>query len=574
MYLIYGFSISHAKPHAAIQDMSGITLFSPFFALTLLFGLWLVFGVKRPKMVARTPREAAHIRILVAAASRGDGDAQVELAQRYMHGRGVLQNKRHADMWFRKAARINHPLGLIYLGYRAQKSKKYPEALSLFIRAAQQGNGEAMELCAKYHDDGIGTPKDPAAAYAWFQQAAAQGRPAAKRMYAQCLLLGHGTAQDIANGTVEMQDAAALGDPVAKHILSIGIDAFVHDGHKAEISVVEELGHFPDKKDAPPPTQTQRPPWPDKNNNTQNDAPPEEPEKKKDTLVPENKVMSLEDTMATLDGMIGLHGVKDTVRGFINRLRMHRLRNQHDLPVAPMSVHLVFTGNPGTGKTTVARLLGNILREIRFLEKGHVVECSRADLVAEYVGQTAPKVRAKVEEALDGVLFIDEAYSITQHDGQQGFGAEAIATLLKLMEDNRDRLVVIVAGYVDEMQAFIDSNPGLGSRFTKTIMFEDYSAFDLVQIYENLVRDFGYQLDEDAAEGVHALIAWGVDRKDKHFGNARFVRNIFDDTLDCMSNRLSTKKLPTKDELTRITRKDVLAVFRGLKERQRKTAPR
>jgi SpoVK/Ycf46/Vps4 family AAA+-type ATPase len=252
--------------------------------------------------------------------------------------------------------------------------------------------------------------------------------------------------------------------------------------------------------------------------------------------------------------MIGLESVKDAINGLVNRMRLQKLRSGHGLPVSPVSTHMVFTGNPGTGKTSVARLLGSIFRGIGFLAKGHLVEVSRADLVGEYVGQTGPLVQKKVAEALDGILFIDEAYSLVDGDG---FGAEAIATLLKLMEDNRERLVVIAAGYEDEMDMFVNSNPGLSSRFTKTILFPDYSGYELFQIYEALVSKFGYITGIEAAECLASVIQHKTSKKDRYFGNARYIRNLFEETLNCLANRISQIENPSKDDLIHIVPVDI-----------------
>ena len=226
-----------------------------------------------------------------------------------------------------------------------------------------------------------------------------------------------------------------------------------------------------------------------------------------------------------------------------------------------MSLHCVFTGNPGTGKTTVARILAGIYRDMGVLKRGHLVETDRSGLVAEYVGQTAVKTNKIVDDALDGVLFIDEAYSLAQ-GGRDDYGKEAITTLLKRMEDDRDRLVVILAGYTDEMENFINSNPGLRSRFNRYINFPDYSAEELYNIFLLNAKKNEYTLTEEALQYLKERLAAIVTDKPKDFGNARYVRNLFEKAIEAQSNRLALKAELTKEDLTQITKSDL---FNGSK---------
>ena len=261
------------------------------------------------------------------------------------------------------------------------------------------------------------------------------------------------------------------------------------------------------------------------------------------------------DYMAELTGLIGLGTVKTEVESLRNLIKIQAMRAQQGLPNTNMSYHMVFTGNPGTGKTTVARIVAGIYNEIGILKKGHLVETDRAGLVAEYVGQTAPKTNAKIDEALDGVLFIDEAYTLVGEGSD--YGSEAIATLLKRMEDDRNRLVVILAGYTNEIKEFIDSNPGLQSRFNRYIQFDDYSAEELTEIFKRNLRKSRYKIKRDAFEELQGVVAKAVASRDKNFGNARYVRNLFEKVVQNQANRLARMESINNDELSIITREDI-----------------
>ena len=261
------------------------------------------------------------------------------------------------------------------------------------------------------------------------------------------------------------------------------------------------------------------------------------------------------DHFGELDNLIGLDSVKQEVHTMSNFIKVQLSRQQKGLKTSPVSYHCVFTGNPGTGKTTVARIIAGIYAELGVLKKGHLVETDRSGLVAEYVGQTAVKTNKVIDSALDGVLFIDEAYSLVG-GGQSDYGKEAIATLLKRMEDDRDRLVVILAGYGNEMKQFIDSNPGLQSRFNRYIHFADYTADELHKIFCSLVKKYDYELTEDASSAMLSKLTNAVENKDKNFGNGRTVRNIFEKTLERQANRIATYSNPTLKQLKEIVKED------------------
>jgi stage V sporulation protein K len=285
---------------------------------------------------------------------------------------------------------------------------------------------------------------------------------------------------------------------------------------------------------------------------------------------PQPAARSLEELQAELDSLVGLGSVKEQVRALVAFLQVQGRRLEHGLPEVATSQHLVFVGNPGTGKTTIARLLAQMYRSMGLLERGHLVEVDRAGLVGEYVGMTAVKTDRAIRKALDGVLFIDEAYALAR-PGQRGvdFGQEAIETLLKRMEDHRHRLVVIVAGYPRLMNEFLDSNPGLRSRFARELSFPDYSNEELIAITELFAEQNGYRVAEPGLEELHRIFERA--ERGEGFGNARYARTIFEQALNTQALRLAAaSETPLEhvavDELMSLDEADFAAAARILGE--------
>lgn len=273
--------------------------------------------------------------------------------------------------------------------------------------------------------------------------------------------------------------------------------------------------------------------------------------------VPKSAADVLAESLDELDALIGLTSIKHEVRTLVNFLKIQEERGRHGLPKTSVSLHMVFSGNPGTGKTTVARIVGRIFGGLGILAKGHLIETDRSGLVAQYAGQTGPKTNKKIDEALDGVLFIDEAYSLVADEGRDAYGHEAVQALLKRMEDERHRLVVILAGYDEPIRRLLASNPGLSSRFSRQLVFEDYTAPELCQIFERMAEQNHYRLP--AATRARLLLGFHhlVEQRDEHFGNGRLVRNLFEHAIRRLANRVAAIAELNQKLLTTLEAEDI-----------------
>lgn len=265
----------------------------------------------------------------------------------------------------------------------------------------------------------------------------------------------------------------------------------------------------------------------------------------------------LEDLLKELDKLVGLANVKNQVQRLIKFNKIQKLRTINGLKETDKTMHLAFLGNPGTGKTSVARIIGKMYRSIGCLSKGHFIEVSRTDLIAEYQGQTAVKVKKLINRAKGGVLFIDEAYSITENDHCDSYGRECLTELTKALEDYRDDLVVIVAGYTHPMEQFFESNPGLKSRFNNFILFPDYDINELFNIFCHICKENEYELNNQAKMLVREWLLEKLEKKDKNFSNGRLVRNLFDEVITNQAIRLSNQTEISKQDLVMLTERDI-----------------
>ena len=358
-----------------------------------------------------------------------------------------------------------------------------------------------------------------------------------------------------ADGTISLQDMDALSQ-----IWQL-LHAYQTLGSYQEALKLAPVSTFPSINPAAPApatgtTATPNPPVAAIANPPQSgETPPSE------SKTPAELAQILEQALAELHDLVGMDNIKEEVTTLANFLKVQKIRVDRGLAKTPVSLHAVFCGPPGTGKTTVARLIGRIFQGLGFLVKGNLVETDRSGMVAGYIGQTAKRVDDLVTSALDGVLFIDEAYALVPAESGRDFGQEAIDVLLKRMEDFRDRLVVVVAGYTDEMGQFIDSNPGLKSRFNRYFYFNDYKPDELLAIFEKMCGKSHFKLTPEAQAKLLKLFELLYVNRDKNFGNARMVRNLFEKSIERQANRLAVLSDFTDEVLTTLVPADIPTEF-------------
>ncbi len=484
-------------------------------------------------------RFAEAVRWYRKAAEQGHAQAQYNLGRSYDNGEGVAKDEVEAVKWYRKAAEQNHADAQYALAARYDAgqgtTKDEAEAAHWYRKAAEQGHTQAQFRLAWCYDNGEGVAKDEAEAANWYRKAADQGHAQAQFNLAWNYDNGEGVAKDEVEAAKWYRRAAEQNHAEAQYALGVCYD----NGQGVPKDEVEAADWY--RKAA-----------------EQNHAEAQSTLRGRSAPSPPPELPHLTELMTRLNSLVGLAKVKEDVCRIISLVKVRRIRQQRGMKATPMSLHLVFTGNPGTGKTTVARLLGEIYHEIGVLSKGHLTETDRSGLVAGFVGQTAIKVSEVVQGALGGILFIDEAYSLAQQEGASwDFGREAIDTLLKRMEDHRDDLVVIVAGYTEPMKVFLQSNPGLQSRFNKFLHFDDYSPQELFQIFEKYCQDEGYTFGEASGGKIKALINLAHERRAANFGNARATRNLFEQIISNHANRIASMPNPSHTDLTTIVPQDV-----------------
>lgn len=434
------------------------------------------------------------------------------------------------------------PWILFYMGYCYDfglgVEKDSAEAMKWYLKSAAGGDSDAMRNIGGLYQKGHGVEKDPKKAFEWFLKAAKAKNGRAADLTGDCYWNGTGVEVDFAAALKWYRLGAIMG--VTDSMYSIGW-AYEH-GKGVEKDLEKAVKWYERAKAKGHEHAAKR-------------LEELKPEVEKAQL--ESKDISIDDVLKELDELVGIEPVKKDIRKLIDFFKLQAMKKAKGLPVATSSYHCVFSGSPGTGKTTVARIMARAYKALGVTKTSKLVETQRVDLVAEYVGQTAPKTNEIVNKALDGVLFIDEAYSLDQ-GYKSDFGHEAVDTLLKRMEDDRDRLVVIVAGYTDEMHKFIDMNPGLKSRFTRYINFPDYSADELTEIVVRMGKKEGYAFAKDAIEAVRSCMVEMVEKKEKGFGNAREARTFFDRVKERQAPRvLAIGDAVTKEQMMEILPCDV-----------------
>lgn len=482
------------------------------------------------------------------AADAGHAEAQRNLAFAYLHGRGVDLNEAEGVRRLRIAAEHSDAAAQRQLGYHYVTGLGVPldekEGLRWFRLAAGQGDHFAQYNLAFAYANGRGVSADPQEALRWYEMAAAQGMPEAQCALALAYEHGLGVPVDYEKSVywnrlaAEKEYAQACSNLGWLYENGLGVPQDLEQAqHWYEVAARQEFAEAQERlsrlRGRRMRVQTVS-----------------EPSIAADASITEY----LE---AAFAGFVGLEVVRQEVFRQASYIQVQKMRAQEGLSVPTWpSRHLVFLGNPGTGKTTIARIIAGLYQRLGLLKTDKIVETDRSGLVASYIGQTAMKTRTVVESALGGILFVDEAYALAR-GGSQDFGKEAIETLLKMMEDHRDDLVVIVAGYTSEMEEFIKSNPGLASRFNRYINFPDYTPAELLKIFLNFCAQHSYELSESTHHGLQTIFGREIQVQRERFGNARYVRNLFERVIEAQAQRVFALKHPSKWELQQILPRDV-----------------
>ena len=511
------------------------------------------------------------VALIQKAAENGYAPSYAYLGDIYAGHVDILDKKDYrfgrAYQMYRKAAAQNHDYAsfrLALMSYEGTGAQKDTAVAKDYVDAAlPSGSAYAQYLAGMMHYDGRGYPENPQEAFNLFTKASQNmsiEAPFDEKIYYQimywrgrCLFEGAGIKQDRIEGYNLIKSAAdsdcrkaqdwidientKSGNEEMHAFLEKTLSSFVEfnpgQSGSGEIRVIGNPRH-PD--DGSPLASFSK-----AKNQSKEPLSKEEAEK----------------LLQPLDNLIGLKNVKNEIRNLVYLAHMQCVRQARGLPVAPVSLHAVFMGPPGTGKTTVAKMLGEILHGLGYLQSGHVVETDRSGLVGEYIGETAQKTRRTVDAARDGVLFIDEAYALTQSGSGMDFGTEAISTLVKLMEDNRERLVVIAAGYSQEMSEFLASNTGFRSRFSNMIEFDPFKADELVLVFEKLCKENAYEMTDNAKDLLKSSLKKQLSGGQLSISNARGVRDLFEKTIRKQAKRIITENLMDDKDITLIRSEDI-----------------
>lgn len=467
--------------------------------------------------------------------------------------KGIAQWYLDLEKWYFELANRGNVHAQFYIGKIFERDGNYHEAMNWYLKSAEQGFWLSQEALADVFQSGEhGVEQDYSKAMQWYLRAAAQGSMMACIKIGRLYEYGYSVEKDYSEAIIWYKKAAQNGNLSSK--IFYGKKLFEQKEYADALAWFEKaIGDKEISDNAKEEVQDYI----------------EKCQKSNSTLVVKGegveKITSKEPIsndfdmlLQQLQSLIGLNEVKQEVSTLVNLLKLQSMRKQHGLPEIPLSRHLVFVGNPGTGKTTVARLLAEIYHQLGILSNGQLIEVDRSGLVAGYVGQTALKTQEVIQSALGGILFIDEAYTLAKSDSSNDFGQEAIDTILKAMEDHREDFVVIVAGYPDLMRAFINSNPGLKSRFNKYIYFQDYNPKELLDIFKLQCKKAGLILEDGASEIAFDYLQKTYEHRDSNFANGRSVRNYFERVLSNQANRLAMQVAVSETDLVTLSKGDVM----------------